>query len=66
MLSCTVFRKYFTCGCCQRLQGGIELRRLNTAFANDEENLMRSCLPCYEEMYAYYEERWADYYAGRY
>lgn len=43
----------------------VERRRLNTQYHDDESNYMTSCISCYQEMYDYYEELWADYYSSR-
>ena len=39
-------------------------RRLNTAYVNDEQNYIISCLSCYRETIEYYKERWHDYYSS--
>lgn len=51
------------CKCCGRLQH-VKRRRTNTAYADDEENWLTSCLECFEEREEYWKERWGDYYNG--
>ncbi len=54
------------CPYCQKfhLPWTIKKRRLNTMYADDEQNYMTSCVHAYKEVYEYYEERWNDYYSG--
>lgn len=40
-------------------------RRQNTAYVNDELNWNTLCPVHQEEADQYWEERWAEYYAGR-
>ena len=41
----------------------IARRRLNTAYADDEQNWLVSCLNCFEQEVEMYEEMWADYWS---
>jgi hypothetical protein len=51
------------CKCCGRPQLNIRERRLNTAYYNEDQNWLTSCKDCFDEVVAYYKERWDDYYA---
>ena len=42
----------------------ITTRRMNTQYADDEENFNRLCVFCDEEINAMWQERWDDYYAS--
>jgi hypothetical protein len=42
---------------------GLQERRLNTSYYDDERNWLYSCKLCFDEQWAYYKERWEDYYA---
>lgn len=56
-------RRTGRCPNCGRA-GEIVRRQLNTMYQREASNFMVSCAPCYQEAFDYYEERWADYYAG--
>ena len=45
---------------------GIKKRKLNTAYVDDEQNWMISCLPAFLETVGYYKEKWEEYYASRF
>lgn len=49
-----------SCGCGKPAQK----RRQNTNYVDDELNWVVACDPCFDEIEAYWAERWADYYAG--
>ena len=53
------------CPCCEKEADEIERRRMNTAYVDDDSNWMISCLPCFDEMEEYWQERWDDYNRGR-
>lgn len=48
----------YHCGCGRRA----ELRRQNTAYADDNSNWVIACDECFAEIHAYWEDRWADFY----
>jgi hypothetical protein len=54
------------CGYCGHFHLFIRHRRLNTRFSNEEQNLITCCKEQYDELVAYYQERWDDYYASRF
>ena len=39
-------------------------RRMNTAYANDEENYVTCCDDCYLRLSEQYQEMWDTYHAG--
>ena len=41
-----------------------KVRRQNTMYVKSIMNWIVACDPCFEEIEAYWAERWADYYAG--
>jgi len=53
------------CPHCNRLRRGVESRRMNTAYVNDESNFTLSCEPCYDKTISYYAEMWDEYWSGR-
>lgn len=50
---------------CQRYFVYPKKRRMNTQYENEESNYCEVCKECYEEIEEYWEERWAEYNAGR-
>lgn len=50
------------CIFCAEFHAGVRARRLNTAYADEKQNWMCSCLDCYAEAVDYYREMWAEYY----
>lgn len=56
-------RKCPCCGCWVAASD-IQRRRMNTMYYDEEMNWTTSCTPCFEEIEAYWAERWRDYYAG--
>ena len=50
------------CPHCKK-EEGIARRRLNTAYADDEQNWLISCPDCFEQTVYQYEEMWADYWS---
>lgn len=54
-----------TCPCCERINVEVSRHRLNTAYANDAENWLVSCVECFEDTREYYAELWAEYYNGQ-
>lgn len=49
------------CPCCSR-SGLVARRRLNTQYAEEEQNWMTACLECHDETIAHYNDMWSDYY----
>ena len=53
------------CPICQEREGGrIAKRRLNAAYADDDQNWLISCLSCFEERQYQLREMWEDYYSA--
>lgn len=52
------------CPYCDQSKPDITTRRINTLYHDDESNWITSCLDCYKETIAHYNEMWSDYYAG--
>ena len=59
-----LFPRWF-CQGCNRFRGTIERRRQNTMYEDDESNYVTCCAECFEEIEAYWQERWDEYYSGR-
>ena len=51
-----------TCGC--GATEGVERRRLNTAFADDESNWATCCDVCFGQLVDHYADLWDLYYHG--
>ena len=51
---------------CVRCGGHTEIatRRMNTQYADDDQNFNRLCTFCNEEINALWQERWDDYYSS--
>lgn len=52
----------YLCGCGRRA----ELRRQNTAYAEDNSNWVIACDECFEEIQEYWADRWAEYHSSCY
>jgi len=52
------------CPCCDRIDNTTRMRRINTAYHNDNDNLLVSCAACYQETIDYYAELVAEYWDG--
>jgi hypothetical protein len=52
------------CKCCRQFKWSVKTRARNTAYVDDENNYLKSCLECAERDYEYFKELWADYYSG--
>jgi hypothetical protein len=75
----TIDRKFrqtappMVCVCCLSTEG-VALEPSRTAYhfegergsPDDPNRPVPLCRPCAEEYHAYWDERWAEYYAGRY
>lgn len=59
-----ILSKLGWCPCCQCFFHYPKRRRLNTQYADEEQNWVTCCKPQYEELFEYYKERWEDYYAS--
>ncbi len=58
-----LMRKMFGyCPQCGRYLHWPKRRRMNTAYIDDKCNYSKTCLVCYRETIAYYNEMWRDYY----
>ena len=55
----------FWCPGCKRFTSTIERRRQNTLYPDDESNHVTCCSECFDEVQAYWEERWDEYNSGR-
>jgi hypothetical protein len=44
--------------------GSASIKKQNTAYEEDYQNYVVSCDSCFKEIKAYWEERWAEYYAS--
>lgn len=51
------------CGRCGTVWG-VAHRHRGTAYVDEVENWVDACPACYADERAYWEERWAEYYAG--
>ena len=59
-----LFPRWF-CSGCNRFKLTIERRRQNTMYEDDESNYVTCCAECFEEIEAYWQERWDEYNSGR-
>lgn len=46
------------CQACGETKTTVKRRRLNTLYANDEQNHLTSCLECFVDTWDYYEDLW--------
>lgn len=53
------------CDCCGEYSATVALRRMNTAYEDDNMNWERTCLECHLEHEKHWEEAWQEYWAGR-
>jgi len=53
------------CPLCNKQKENIQVRRLNTRYADDSENWLDSCHECYLEAVEHYRELWGEYYASQ-
>lgn len=54
-----------TCDRCDKTGEDVERRHQNTMYVNEESNYATLCTECQEDADEYWEERWAEYNAGR-
>lgn len=52
------------CSGCGKRSRSIQKRRLNAAYANDEENWLESCPACYKARQEQLANDWAEYYSN--
>jgi len=52
------------CDHCGEEKASVRRRRQRTQYVNDEENFAVFCDECQKEADEYWDERWAEYYAG--
>lgn len=62
---CEVLFPRFFCQGCNRFRLDIERRRQNTMYEEDASNYVTCCMECFEEVQAYWDERWEEYNSGR-
>lgn len=53
------------CPRCNKYSFSVAHRRQNTAYTDDEQNFVNTCLPCFEEIEKEWEEMWDEYWRGR-
>ena len=53
------------CPCCGRYRWNITNRWMNTAYINDNLNLLESCWTCFLDSEAHWKDMWDDHYRGR-
>jgi len=49
------------CPRCERTMTGVNWRRLNTAYVDEESNWFYSCRDCYGDAVEHYEQMWKEY-----
>jgi hypothetical protein len=63
----TLLRKILGwCPMCQTYFTYPKKRRMNTAYIEEKSNYCCVCKDCYQEVEAYWDERWSEYNSGRY
>ena len=53
------------CPCCGNHEPDIGVRYRNTAYVDEDRNLLTSCGDCWLQDYLYYQDLWDDYNRGR-
>lgn len=51
-------------GECQSFKTTIKMRRMNTAYVDEDLNYIECCNECFEEVQAHWKDMWDEYYSG--